>query len=61
MPASNAPVWTTFMDINLMSYGGGNRTAEQWAGIAASAGLKVVKTWPMVGLDQMLEMVPVAW
>ncbi|CAK7202595.1 hypothetical protein SEUCBS139899_005320 [Sporothrix eucalyptigena] len=40
MPAVGASAWTTLIDVNLMSYGGMNRTLRQWEALVAFAGLR---------------------
>ncbi len=53
--------WGALMDINMMKFGGMGRKERQWRAVVESAGLKVVKIWPAVKEDRIIEIVPADW
>ena len=61
LPATNAPVFAAMMDINLMRYTGMTRTLRSWRELLGSVGLEIVKVWPPVRHDSVIEAVPRAW
>jgi hypothetical protein len=61
LPPTNAPVWGSLMDINLMRFGGMTRKETEWRALVESVGLKVVKIWPGGKKDSVLEVVPQGW
>jgi hypothetical protein len=44
------------MDIQMMNYGGGGRKERQWRAIFESVGLEIVKIWPGVKSDSVMEL-----
>lgn len=61
LPSTDAPVWGSLMDINMMKYSGMGRKERQWRALVESVGLEIVKIWPPVKNDSVMEVVPKAW
>ncbi len=53
--------WGALMDINMMKYGGMGRKERQWRALIESAGFRVIKIWPAVKEDRIMEIVPADW
>ena len=49
VPEMNAPRHIALQDINMMSFGGMERTQRQWEELIGKAGLKVKKVWRAEG------------
>lgn len=45
----------------MMKYGGMGRKERQWRELLASVGLEIVKIWPPVKNDSVMEVVPREW
>ena len=58
LPPMNAPVFGSLRDINMMKYAGMGRKERQWRGLLDSVGLEIVKIWPPVKNDSVMEAVP---
>jgi hypothetical protein len=53
--------WGALMDLMMMQYGGMGRKERQWRELFESAGYKLVKVWPAVKDDAIMELVPADW
>jgi hypothetical protein len=49
VPEMDAPRHVALQDINMMSFGGMERTEKQWEGLLREAGLRVVRIWERKG------------
>ena len=49
IPEMNVPRYVAMQDINMMSFGGMERTKVQWEGLLQEAGLRIVKYWAEEG------------
>ena len=49
VPEVNAPRHVTMQDINMMSFGGTERTQRQWEELLGKAGLRIKKVWRAEG------------
>ncbi|KAF8852549.1 S-adenosyl-L-methionine-dependent methyltransferase [Acephala macrosclerotiorum] len=56
LPDLNPPILGALADIVLMKYGGSGRKRREWIAIFESAGLEVVKIWPAVTIDSIMEL-----
>ncbi len=54
---TGAHAFSSLMDIRMMTYNGMGRKESQWRDLVESAGLKLVKVWPGVKNDRVLEVV----
>lgn len=61
LPPTEAPVWGSLMDINMMKYSGMGRKEKQWRDLVESVGLEMVKIYPPVKNDSVMELVPKSW
>ncbi|KAL1968076.1 hypothetical protein VTN77DRAFT_2206 [Rasamsonia byssochlamydoides] len=61
LPPTNASVWGSLMDINMMKYSGMGRKERQWRELLESVGLEIVRIWPPVKNDSVMEVVPKGW
>lgn len=60
-PDPDELVFGSLMDFQMMKYGGMGRKERQWRALIESAGLKVVKIWPAIRHDRIIEAVPKDW
>jgi hypothetical protein len=56
LPPLNAPVLSSLLDIRMMYYGGCERKEKHWRDLFGSVGLEVVKIWPGLENDSMMEL-----
>lgn len=56
-----ASAYASLFDIQMMKFGGMGRKESQWRELAESVGLRLVKAWPAVKNDRIMELVPVEW
>ncbi|KAL9108568.1 MAG: hypothetical protein Q9227_006654 [Pyrenula ochraceoflavens] len=61
LPPTSPTLWGAMMDINIMRYSGAVRKESQWRDLLASAGFAIVKIWPPVQNDSVIEAVPTEW
>ncbi len=61
VPDIGAPRHMALQDINMMSFGGMERTRLQWEDLLAAAGLSIKKIWAGEGnLQKVIEAIPQA-
>jgi O-methyltransferase domain len=57
LPKMNPPVFGSLMDVQMMKFGGSGRKEKMWRELFESVGLEVVKIWPPVKFDSIMELV----
>jgi hypothetical protein len=56
LPNMNHPVFGALMDIQMMKFGGSGRKERMWRELFESVGLEIVKIWPAVKFDSVMEL-----
>ena len=59
--SGEGPAYGAFFDIGMAFIDGAQRKESQWRALLHDAGLRIVKIWPEVKYDRVIEAVPGDW